>query len=455
MRVIQSAVLRSMIYDAFTDWTSTYRIQTKPFYQQGEGHPCKLCIIICIIYVIVNVLLAPYLSQSTNSLNQNHFQTRSTNMDDTTFRAELQRPLNKARRFAPNNLPHFPGPFLGRIYDVNNVTQLLLSSQKSVHIVGLPAVGKSRLAVHVGYEMASGGVAVRYINVDDSHIFKSHGGSKPSKSTRAEHHGQKPTQALAISKVFTDITLSWYSHTETRFVSTTAQGLIEWAKGLSNATILILDNCDTLLQESNTFLKVVDALSKASRYLNIITTSRLKVNLLSIKQYKLKPLDNESAVELLQLVSPIMTLNDSRTINDLLDGIPLALKIIGSLVSEIRPPNLIIRELQRNIIETITPKNGLDTEKMRHVLRLSFQYVDNASQECALYLSHFPGSFSEDAGLHILTNCTNSTPVECLRNLTDLSLIDAYSYAGQSRYQFTNLSKNICMMMSPILFQLM
>ena len=368
---------------------------------------------------------------------------------DCTFQTELERSLfsHKAGEIAPNNLPYFPCPFVGRNRDVSNIIDLF-SNHSLVNIYGLPAVGKSTLAIHVGYEMASCGVAVRYINVDDTHVFKSYDESEPSDSTTTEHHDQKPTQGLAISKPFTDIILPWYSHTEKRFVSTTARGLIEWAKGLSNSMLLILDNCDSLLQGmergKNDSISVLDALSKASPYLHTVTTSRQKVQLLDAKSYKLKPLDNESAIELLQFVSPSMTQIDRSTINNLLDGIPLALKIVGSL-SETSPPQLIIRKLQQSLTGTLTP-DGVrpDTEKMRPVLRLSFNYLDNGTQECALYLSHFPGSFSEEAALHILSKCTNSTsgPAECLQKLSDMSLLDEYFYAGQSRYQFHRLIKD-------------
>ena len=406
------------------------------------------------IIAAVGILLALYTSQTADLLNKSH--SSHTNTDDNfIFRTELGRPLysHKARTIAPNNLPHFPPPFVGRDKDVNNIVYLLLHSLvKSVNVVGLPAVGKSTLAVHVGYEMASCGVAVRYINVnDETLIFKSHDECKPSDFTESpeipDRH-LKPTQdvTLTTSKTFSDIALSWYSHTESKFTTTTALSLIEWAKRLSNDTLLILDNCDSLLQETEErkkmFLDVFDALNKASPYLYIVTTSNLKVNLLDGKMYKLKPLDNESAIQLLQLVSPVMTLNDSRTINELLDGIPLALKIVGSLVNEIRPPNLIITEIQQNLIETLTPEDVRpDTQKMRHVLKLSFKYLHNATQECALYLSHFPGSFSEEAALHILSNCTNTTPSGCLKNLTDTSLLDPYSYAGQTRYHFHKVIK--------------
>ena len=396
------------------------------------------------------LLLLLYISQSANSLNPNHFPVTSTSMDnDCTFQSELERPLftYKAGEISSNNLPHFPGPFVGRDRDVSNITNTLLSNQTMVHIFGLPAVGKSTLAVHVGYKMASHRVAVRYINVDESHLFKSHKEPKPSDSIiLTESYTQKATQAVTIPKAFTEIALSWYSHTKKSFVSTTAQGLAEWAKGLSNATLLILDNCDTLLQgkegRKSDFISLLDSLSKASPYLHTVTTSRLKVNLLDAKPYNLKPLDNNSAIELLQLVSPTMTLNESRTINKLLDGIPLALKIVGSLVSEERPPNVIIRELQQNLIETLTPEDVRpEIQKMRSVLRISFKYLNNGTEYCALHLSHFPGSFSHEAAMNILNVLNNNTPLQCLNRLAITSLLGIYFYAGQTRYQFHTLIK--------------
>jgi len=153
---------------------------------------------------------------------------------------------------------------------------------------------------------------------------------------------------------------------------------------------------------------MLDHLNKASHFLRIVTTSRLKVRLLDgFKLYQLMPLDSESAIELLQSLSDV-TVNDCRRVNGFIGGIPLALKIVGSLVSEMQPPELILRELEQNLIDTLTPEDVRpETEKMRPVLELSFKYLDTSIHECALYLSHFPGSFSQEAALHILRNCTN------------------------------------------------
>jgi len=410
--------------------------------QTSTTHTSKCCVIMYCTTLLLGILLIPFSSQSDNFLNQ----MISASIDgDKTFRSELGKPVyshnsHKVHQFAENNLPDFPGHFVGRDEDVSNITHLLLHSRvKFVHIFGFPAVGKSALAFHVGKEMASRGVTVQYINVDESHIFRSFDEPVPSHFSRS-----KATESRAISKTFRGITLSQYSQTRKKFVTTTAQDLLEWAKGLSSNTLLILDNCDSLLLEKkgkrNESLRVFDALNKASPYLHVVTTSRQKLTLLDIKAYKLKPLNNESAIELLHLISPTMKLNDSRKINELLDGIPLALKIVGSLVSEIRTPQLIIRDLEKNLIDTLTPEDvHLDMHKIRPVLRLSYNYLSASTQTCALYLSHFPGSSSENATLHILSRCTISNPTECLRNLTDVSLLDQYSYAGITRYQFHKL----------------
>ena len=391
------------------------------------------------IALLIVLWVSSYLSQNNNSLNWKSFPAPSAIANTDPLSTELGE--HKTTQVAPNNLPYFAGPFVGRDDDVRNITYLLFHSlAKMVHIYGLPAVGKSTLAVHVGHKMVSRGVAVRYINMDDSHISKS---SYISEPVQTVDNDWKTSKELVVSS---NITLSWYSPSQKEFVSATTQALIEWAKGLSNITLLILDNCDLLLkintERENSFLRVLDALSKASPYLHTVTTSRLKLNLLDAKPYKLKPLDSEFAIELLQLFAPIVTLNDSRMINELVDGIPLALKIVGSLVSITRPPNLIIKELQQNLIQTLTPEDiRPETQKLRPVLRLSFNYLHSDTQECALYLSHFPGSFSQEAALHILSNCTNSTSTGCMRNLTDSSLLDLYFYAGQNRYQFHKLIK--------------
>ena len=400
-----------------------------------------------LMIIIALVILTSYLHQHGNSLNGH-----GNRMESQQTPGSIHTPPNggvnhfggKASAISPNNLPYLTGPFVGRVEEMQTVTRNLLYSKNMVHIFGLPAVGKSTLAVHVGYKIATHRFAVRYINVDETHIFSLKWPHEDElwNSIKTEDHFQ--TSSDALSEIYGDITLPLYSDTEKKYISTSAQDLIEWAKGLSNDTLLILDNCDSLLvNRGKKFIELLDTLNKASPFLLIVTTSRLKITLLDrFKQYKLRPLNNQSSIELLQLLSDTITLNDRETINGLVDGIPLALKIVGSLVSDEQPPSRIITQLKQNLIGTLTPEDVRpEREKMRPVLQLSYKYLNTSNQECALFLSHFPGSFSHEAALQILGNNNFSSPNECLKLLSDRSLLDPYSYAGQLRYRFHKLIK--------------
>ena len=104
---------------------------------------------------------------------------------------------------------------------------------------------------------------------------------------------------------------------------------------------------------------------------------------------------------------------------------------------KIHPPDLIIKELKQKFLEALNPEDVRpEREKLCPVLELSFKYLDTSTQECALYLSHFPGSFSHEAALYIITI---NKPAECLSSLADRSLLDQYSYADQHRYKFHKL----------------
>ena len=167
-------------------------------------------------FIVLVLSVLPYFFEADNSQNNSHFASQSPSSVSAgrgySEGTEVGRIgcCNKTSEVAPNNLPDLPGPFIGRGKDVENINHLLHfaehSHTKMVHIFGLPAVGKSTLAVHVGYEMARRGVVVRYINAEETHLFRSH------EHILIESHDLRSTRAL--SKRVSDIELSWYSHTE-------------------------------------------------------------------------------------------------------------------------------------------------------------------------------------------------------------------------------------------------
>ena len=83
-----------------------------------------------------------------------------------------------------------------------------------------------------------------------------------------------------------------------------------------------------------------------------------------------------------------------------------------------------------------------DSRKMVPVLYLSYKHLHNTTRFCGHYLSLFPGSFAEAAGIKvILSKSYFSNSKGCLRSLCDRSLIRPYGLAGQLRYQHHRLIK--------------
>ena len=361
-------------------------------------------------------------------------------------------------KIAPNNLPHVRGHFVGRDSELREISHMLIHSTHSgvamVSIYGAPAVGKSTLANKVGHQLAGHGIVVRYVNVNEAHnLFVEN-----SETVNGEPSSSNTTN---ISSQSTDMTshssggglaIPWYSFTEKKYVLTSPRRLMEWAKALVNDTLLILDNCDDLLQRSNTheskFKETLKALLEASNYLRIVITSRARMLIVGgFRSYPLKELDPISAVQLLQLQSSLISSEEGKVIAELVGNNPLGLGIVAELVNEkISPPCSIIEDLKQQPIETLSQAILPESQQILKVLQLSYKYLHNRVQMCSQYLSHFPGSFHRDAALNILGKCNFSDPEHCLTSLPRRSFLEAYWHAGQPRYQFHRLIREFLLL---------
>ena len=360
---------------------------------------------------------------------------------------------NCSDSLAPNNLPVLYGPFLGRDKDLNEISHWLIHPASSgvtmVNIYGAPAVGKSTLAIHIGYTLAAPGIVVRYIPIQDAlYLVNEPDESSPQSDTvtKKSKVDVQNSSELGVSRSYSDIILSWYSLSEQQYVLASAQHLLEWAMGLKNDTLLVLDNCDHFLQSEqyeNRFKQALKDLHKASKYLRIIATSRLQLNFLDgFKSWQLNSLDNNSAIELLlQESNSMLTARDSREIAELVGNNPLALKIAAHLIREntIFKPQEVISELKSNPMKTLSPSTNVDSEKILPILELSYKYLNPITKTCAHYLSNFPGSFSTDAGINILSMSNFTDPESCIRGMFYRSLLEVYEHAGVHRCQFHTL----------------
>ena len=359
---------------------------------------------------------------------------------------ELEKPCLHcgSDKFAPNNLPYVRGPYVGRGSELLQISNILLTNSADIAMVsifGALGVGKSTLAIHVGHVLASKGMSVRYVNLNEAHhLF-------------ARHASNKPTHIHRTAADDTDLifhkgnVIPWYSYTERNYVFISAKKLLTWSKKLKNDTLLILDNCDDFLQgnkpHENNFKNMLIELLKASKYLRIVTTSRAKMLIVGgFHPYPLKELDPTSAVTLLQSRSNLITSDDGKVIAELVGNNPLALGIVAALINtESSPPHAIINELRKHLMRTLSPNILPNSQRISTVLKLSYNYLDDRFQVCSHYLSHFSGSFHRAAAQSILSMCNLSDPEYCLQTLVEKSLLKEYWHTDHFRYQFHRLTR--------------
>ncbi len=365
----------------------------------------------------------------------------------------------------PNNLPVLTRLFVGRDKDVENITDILLGKRQSwikvVSVYGLPAAGKSTLAIHIGYEMANRGIAVRYINMNDAyHAFQENRSPETQTASNSRSKSASYRETAELTKRHSSIQIPMYSHEERRYRKLSPLTLLEWAKSVENKTLLILDNCDELLfngmHVDYQFKELLQALSQASISLHILTTTRQKISVIHGLSYRLTNLSDKAAVDLLKQKSiSTLTQEQAVTIAELVGNIPLALHVVGSLINDNVPVDIVITELNERLLDTLSSETLPPSQRVRKVMELSYKHLNATIQDFACFLTTFPGSFSVDAAIRVLDIFIDypvflifhqviiNNPRQCLKRLEEASLLEHYWHADQSRYQLHKLIKEL------------
>ena len=220
--------------------------------------------------------------------------------------------------------------------------------------------------------------------------------------------------------------------------------LLNWSKQQSRKVTLILDNADRVL-ESDDRKQFVDMLREmrtlSSQNLTFITTSRKIVDAPSsnsnIKTIRLKSLPlHEATKVLLSKVGDTETreeLSQTEKMISLCGCVPLALCIVGSLLSDYREEKL-IAILQKKPLDVLQD-NDLSVEK---AIKTSFDLLSEAERKALAIMSVFPGSFDSDAAEAVITAVMDSEvqPVLILQSLRNRSLLEQPS---SRRYEIHQL----------------
>ena len=222
--------------------------------------------------------------------------------------------------------------------------------------------------------------------------------------------------------------------------------LKNWSKHISRQpTVLVLDNADGIIEseaDRALFLATLSTMRRLSgNNLTFLITSRTRIQeVKSWKEVKINPLSNEDAKRVLKsCVNNKVRKNHLQsshldTIAKLCRCVPLALSIVGSLLSDY-PGEMLIEHLEKEPMDILEG----NSDSFHRAVANSFDLLNDAEQDALVALSAFPGSFDCKAARAVFQDRSGSLPIATLRLLNIRFLLEQ---VGFLRYQLHPLVRD-------------
>ena len=310
--------------------------------------------------------------------------------------------------YLPNKLPD--EGIIGRSKELKEVEEYLQSEDLSVVLItGGPGFGKTTVAKAVAHEQAKP-------ENRKTVIFC----SLLSKET--------------FTEVATEMIHSCGKISKAQLSEKPDQWLKELCKQIQKQVIFVLDNADGILEseDRDSFIRLLCTMRSLSKQkVAFVITSRKTFQNEDLPS-KHVPLDQLSPEEAKKIL--ISRVNDeeirkklckTEKIVDLCGCVPLALCIVGSLLSDYTEEKL-IKHLEQE------PMTILQSVQM--AIKTSFDLLTKAERDALVVMSMFPGSFDSDAAKAVITSCLDfgTLPISTLRSLKNRSLVEQTHFR---RYQ--------------------
>ena len=310
--------------------------------------------------------------------------------------------------------PDIQEPMFGRSEELQTVVESIESGTISlVLITGGPGFGKTTLAKVVAHELA-----------------------------KSDDMRKVLFCRLLSKKTFNEVAIEMIHSCGKSYAQPPEypdQWLKDWSRQIQMQVTFVLDNADDILEseQRSSFLDVLREMTQLSKKkLTFVITSReqFKVRDLLLKEVVLSSLSKDQAKEVLisRVSDEEIGKNLSRTeeIVKLCGQVPLALCIVGSLLSDYTEERL-VNDLEKEPMKLLDDGN----ESIERVIKTSFDLLSQDKQDSLVLMSIFPGSFDSDAAVAVISRaCSESgtLPVYVLRCLKNSSLVEQVS---PRRYQ--------------------
>ena len=324
-----------------------------------------------------------------------------------------------------------PDNFVGREQELKNITHFLdfsTSDRRLVSIVGGPGFGKSALAKSVAHELLFRGVTIYYVDMAEVSSM----------------------QALAEKVLEGDESIVMIH-------SITVDRMYKWARLLHYNTLLLLDNCDDMMNKEHEMEKLQNVVEEllTSKYLKILSTSR-QVTMLSIElteNLRINPLKHVTSCTLIKSYFRELTEKQCQNIGNLTGNVPLAVKVVASLLKFTPDPDTIIDRLNKALIPTLSSKKLPVKRRVDSCINISYEYLSPEVKKIGHCLVYFSGSFTLATATRVcyFSELQQLEVEHAVEDLVERSLLytnrlthSSGVYSGRkhvNRYQFHQLIK--------------
>jgi predicted ATPase len=315
----------------------------------------------------------------------------------------------------PGNLPDQRTSFIGRVEEVREVAALV-HTQRLVTLTGPGGVGKSRLALQVAADVASG---------------LPHGAWFAALGSLAEG-------ALVASALLDALDV------RERQGESPLDTLCAWAS--TREALVVIDNCEHLLADVAT---VVDSVAGASKGVRIIATSQEPLGVRGEQVWTVAPLSHRAGESLELFVDRArmaradfaLTPDNEAAVIEIcehLDHLPLAIELAAARMRGMAPADVARRLDQR--LQLLTSRDRLGPVRHRTLdaaIRWSYDLLDQTQQRVFDRLSVFVGPFTLEAALEVIAGegVEEWEVLDLLLALVDKSLVLADESPAGARYR--------------------
>ena len=308
--------------------------------------------------------------------------------------------------------------FFGRAQEIERVIQPIVTRNVGIVVItGGPGFGKTTVANKVGHELAANPeIAVLFCSLRSKAMVNDVATSMIL--TCSKNHFQPPENPQ-----------HW---------------LRNWSKQQQQRVAFILDNADDVLESGEragfaSLLQDMRMLAKGN--VTFVVTSRkvFKHPSLEMEEVRVAPLSSDQAKKLVESKvdeSVRLKLSQTKKLVELCGCVPLALCIVGSLLSDYTEDEL-IRSLEEKPMDVL--KEDLsDDNSVEKAIKTSFDSLGKSELEALLLLSAFPGFFDSTAAKALITSSGLEQPQLIIRSLKNRSLVEIEMTAPQ-RYHVHQL----------------